>query len=227
MLRHPILDLLYELRLAGMARLRGAVRHARRQRAVLPRPPLPASRTREDRTGAASLGAPQGHRQTPPRRRHRRPQLQGLPRPRPILHPAPSAPASGSGTAKPCSSAARQDPESRISPAPSATRPAASASRRATTASPVCSTSSPSPEETDRIPSSSSYSPGCGSSSPTTRGSLLSQARDGTTSWKSSTIATRAPNPQHTTRGAPAFPPHSRGRDARATTKDRCESVLG
>ena len=54
-----------------------------------------------------------------------------------------SPPARGSGTAKPCSSAARPDPENPSLPARSATKSAASASRRATTASRVCSTNSP------------------------------------------------------------------------------------
>ena len=75
----------------------------------------------------------------------------------PVASTAPSCsaspPASGSGTARPSSSAAPRDRESRISPAPSATRPAASASPPATTASPASSTNSPSPGGTGRIPS--------------------------------------------------------------------------
>ena len=49
----------------------------------------PAPRTREDRPGTAPLPAPQGPRQAPPRRDHRRPQLQGPPRAGPLPRAPP------------------------------------------------------------------------------------------------------------------------------------------
>ena len=168
--------------------LRGAGRHARHRRAVLRRPPLPSPRTREDRTGAAPLPAPQGPRQAPPRRGHRGHQLQGAARSRPLPRPAPRLRPVDPG--RPDGADQRGHGIGKVvHRARSATRPAASASRRATTASPAFSTNSPSPGATDHIPRSSSGSPGPGSSSSTTGGSPRSRDRAGTTS---STTATPA-----------------------------------
>ncbi len=108
----------------------------------------------------------------------------------------------------------------RTSPARSATRPAASASRPATTASPVCLTNSRSPGATDRIPSSSSASHGLGSSSSTTGGSPRSQARDATTSSRSSTIAMPA-----VARCSPARSPSTTGTMSSATPYSTASSI--
>ena len=165
-----------------------------------------APRTREDRPGTAPLPASQRPRQTPPRRHHRRPQLQGPPRAGPIPRAPPRLRAVDPGRPRPFSSPARRGRESPISPVRSATRPAASASPPAPTASPGSSTSSPSPVGTVPIPSSSSGSQGRGCSSSMTGASLRSQARGGTTSSKSLTTAMPA-----VARCSPARSPSSTG----------------